>query len=55
MKKENILNSAFNPPRELDNKDGIALTSIEHPPDFPWNFVHKLINVSKRKSNKSDL
>lgn len=29
--------------------DGVCLTSIAHPPDFPWAFVHKLVNVQKRK------
>ena len=35
-------------------EDGIALTVIPHPPMFPWPFVHKLVNVLKRKQGQSD-
>lgn len=48
----NILNNSFNEDEIQQTNDGVALTCIEHPKDFPWHFVHKLVNVMKRKAGK---
>lgn len=34
--------------------DGVCLMSAKHPDDFPWHFIHKLVNVAKRKA-KSEM